>query len=128
MLEVDPDNERALELLILSRTDMLEHGLPGAVERAREALGRLRTAFDRAYFGGVICERQARYLLRQRGRRTGFVAYDWLRLAMEEYETAQREVQDRAEPVVRYNACVRLIERNPHCIPDPEEHSEFEIE
>ena len=47
---------------------------------------------------------------------------------MEEYEKAEHEAPDRAEPLVRYNACVRLIRRNPHCVPDPEERPEYGIE
>lgn len=128
VLAIDPTNERALELLILARTDQLERGLPGGVEKAREILERLADPYDRAYYGALICERQARYLLRQRGARSGAVAYDWLRGATEEYETAMRLRPDRAEPVVRFNACVRLLDRNPHCAPQLDEDSDLGIE
>jgi hypothetical protein len=125
VLAIDPENERALELLILARTDLLERGLPGGVEKAREVLERLDRPYERAYYGALICERQARYLLRQRGARAGAIAYDWLRQATDRYEDAMRMDPERAEPVVRYNACVRLIERHPHCAAGAED--EFEI-
>jgi len=128
VLDADPQNERALVLLLLARTDLLERGLPGAVDRARELLPRMTSDFDRAYYGGVICERQAKHLLRQRGKRTGFVAYDWFRYAMEEYEAATALAPERLEPVLRWNACARTLTRNPHCRPDPDERLEHEIE
>jgi hypothetical protein len=128
VLDANPQDERALVLLLLVRTDLLERGLPGAVDRARELLPRMASEFDRAYYGGVICERQAKYLLRQRGKRTGFVAYDWFRYAMEEYEAAMALEPERQEPVLRWNACARTLMRNPHCTPDPDERLEHEIE
>lgn len=128
VLEVEPESQPALELLLLARTDLLERGLPEGVKRAREVLPRLQGDYERAYYGGLVCERQAKYLLRQRGRRTGFVSYEWFRFAMEEYELAARAAPDRSEPVLRWNACARILMRNPHCVPDPEERLEHEIE
>jgi len=128
LLETDPRNEPVLRLLLLARTDLLERGLPGAVDRAREILTRMASEYDRAYYGGVVCERQAQHLLRQRGKRTGFVAYEWFRYAMEDYESAMALAPERPEPVLRWNACARTLTRNPHCRPDPNEHFEHEIE
>ncbi len=128
VLEVQPESQPALELLLLARTDLLERGLPEGVQRARELLPRLQGDYERAYFGGLVCERQAKYLLGQRGRRTGFVAYEWFRFAMEEYDSAAQAAPDRPEPVLRWNACARILMRNPHCVPDPEEQLEHEIE
>ena len=128
VLETEPENPRALVLLLLARTDLLERGLPGGVDRAREVLPRLPDEYDRAYYGGVICERQAKYLVRQRGRRSSFVAYEWFEYAMEQYEAAARLGPDRPEPLLRWNACARLIMRNPHCVPAPEEIEEHGLE
>ena len=41
VLHVEPENQEALVLLLLARTDMLEEGLPGGVDRARESRERL---------------------------------------------------------------------------------------
>ena len=92
VLEVQPESQPALELLLLARTDLLERGLPEGVQRARELLPRLQGDYERAYFGGLVCERQAKYLLGQRGRRTGFVAYEWFRFAHKALEDNQPEL------------------------------------
>jgi len=128
LLEVDPENQAALTLLLLARTDLLHRGLPMGVQRAREILPRLRGDYERAYYGAVICERQAKHLLAQRGKRSGFVAWEWFRIAMDQYEEAARLAPERDEPILRFNACVRLIERNRHCVPEPNEREELSIE
>lgn len=128
ILQRDAAHQPALTLLLLARTDLLEKGLPRGVDRAREVLGRLTSEYDRAYYGGLICERQAHYLLSQRGKRTGFVAYDWFRFAMEQYEEAERLDPERPEPILRYNGCQRTLDRNPHCQPSPDDRIEHAIE
>ena len=128
VLELEPDNQAALVMLVLARTDLLHRGLPRGVERAREVLPRLESEYQRAYYGGIICERQAKYVLGQRGKRSGFVAFDWFRYAMEEYEEAGRLEPQRLEPCLRYNTCVRAIERNRHCRPADDDRLEHGIE
>jgi len=128
ILEVEPENQAALALLLLARTDLFERGSPHGVERAREVLPRLVGEYERAYYGGVICERQAKYLLGQRGRRTGFVAWEWFHYAMEQFEEALRLDPSRPEARLRWNTCVRLIARNRHCVPPPDEIGEHGIE
>lgn len=128
LLRVEPENQQALVLLLLARTDLLDEGLPGGVARAREPLAKLVDEYDREYYAGIICERQARYLLGSRGRHTSFIAWDWFQYAMDHFEEAGRLSPERIEPVLRFNACVRLIERNRHCIPSPEDQGEHGIE
>ena len=129
VLEVEPENQPGLILLLLSRTDQFTLGLPGQVERAREILPKLSSAYNRAYYGGIICERQGKYQLRQRGRRSGFVAWEWFQHAMEQYEEAKRLREPGDDnAVLRWNTCARLIMRNPHCAQDPEQDSEHMIE
>lgn len=128
VLEVEPDNQPALVLLLLARTDQFSRGVPHAVERAREVLPRLTGEYERVYYHGIICERQAKYLLRRRGPRTGFVAYDWFRHAIELYQTAAELNPGGQDPILRHNTCVRLIDRNPHCVPAPGDIEEHGIE
>lgn len=128
LLQVEPESQEALVLLLLARTDLLDEGLPGGVERAREPLSRLTSEYEREYYAGIICERQARYLLRSRGRHTSFVAWEWFQYAMDHFEDAARSSPERVEPALRFNACVRLIERNRHCVPSPDEQGEHGIE
>ncbi|NRA06942.1 MAG: hypothetical protein HRU02_02205 [Myxococcales bacterium] len=128
VLELESENQSALLLLLLARTDLLERGLPHGVDRAREVLPRLAGEYERAYYGGVICERQARTVLGQRGKRSGFVAFDWFRYAMEQYEEAAQLAPERLDATLRYNACARTIERNRHCQPAEDDRLEHGIE
>ena len=129
VLEVDPDHQSGLILLLLARTDQFTLGLPSQVERAREILPHLSSAYDRAYYGGIICERQGKYQLRQRGKRSGFVAWEWFQHAMEQYQEAKGLSEPGDDnPTLRWNTCARLIMRNPHCVPDPEQDTEHMIE
>ena len=128
VLENEPQNQEALVLLLLARTDLLDKGLPSGIEKAREALSKLEGEYERAYYAGIICERQARYLLRARGRRSSFVAWDWFRYAMEHFEEAAQLAPDRIEAVLRFNTCIRLIQGNRHCVPDPGDDYEHGIE
>ncbi len=59
VLEVEPDNQRALVALLLARTDQFQHGR-GTVAAPREVLPRLTSEYQRAYYAGIICERWAR--------------------------------------------------------------------
>jgi hypothetical protein len=132
ILEVDPEHQRALINLLLARTDQFDEGSPTLLKQAREVLPRLRREFDRAYYGGLICERQAKSLLRRRGRRSGFVAYEWFQYAFEQYQIAIDHGGSRPAEVgdttLRWNTCVRMIERHPHCAPAPEERAELGLE
>jgi len=128
LLDLAPEHQEALVLLLLARADLLERGQRGGVERAREVLSRLASDFDREYYAGVLCERQARHLLRTRGRHSSTVAWEWFQYAMNHFETAAGIRPERVEPALRFNACVRLIRRNPSCMPEPDDEEEHGIE
>lgn len=121
ILASDPGNQQARVLLLLARTDLLDRGSPAGVALAREALADIDGAYQKAYYEGLICERRARYLLRARGRQSSFVAWDWFGYAMEHFEEAMRLAPERIEPILRFNTCIRLLEANRQCVPDPDQ-------
>ena len=86
----------------------------------------------RPHCGGLICERQAKALLGRRGTRSGFIAYEWFQYALEQYQLAidcgDTRPTDVGDATLRWNACVRMIERHPHCVPAPEERAELGLE
>ncbi|MFV1986754.1 MAG: hypothetical protein ACC682_05715 [Gemmatimonadota bacterium] len=129
VLEVEPENQRALILLLLARTDQFEQAGARALDRARKILPRLEGQYERAYYAGVICERQALTMLKRRGRRSGVAAYEWFQRALEHYDDAIAEGPAGDESaILRWNTCVRMIDRHPHCVPDSTEHPELGIE
>ena len=60
VLEIDPENQEALVILLLALTDQFEDGLAEKVPRALEVLLRLGDEYRRAYYGGASRERQAK--------------------------------------------------------------------
>ncbi|SRR5579883_3341020 len=123
ILRVEPDHEQALIMLILSLTDQFGHGVPAA--RAREALPKLRTEYDREYYAGIIAERWAAALLRQETPGAGFRAYQSIREAMQHYERAEAlRAPGNDDAILRWNTCARLLMRNPELRPRGEESFE----
>jgi len=129
VLEVEPHSQPALRILLLARSDQIPHGGSRALSLAREVLPRLESEYERAYFHGVVCERHAKALLKRKGRRSGGIAYEWFQSALEAYEQAEALAEPgNDEAVLRWNACLRTIERHPHCARDPEEQEHFGLE
>jgi hypothetical protein len=111
ILRLHPAHQVALVTIILALTDQLasERGAAGA-RTARDYLARLDDEYRRLYYGGLICEREARALL-TRGM-AGTFAYDGLRDAMDLYERAEHvRPPDNDDAILRWNSCVRTIRR-----------------
>lgn len=60
VLSIDPDNQQALVTLLLALTDRFDEGYAVGAIQAQEVLSRLRDEYERAYYAGIICERQAK--------------------------------------------------------------------
>ena len=112
ILAVDTDNQAALRALILSLTDQFgAHGAGGTAREARDYIVQLDDEYDRAYYTGIVYERETRaYLERKNVVRSA--AYDGFRHAMEWYERAEAlRPPGNVDAVLRFNSCVRAIER-----------------
>ena len=129
ILEADSENQKALITLILALSDQFTSGNPANLHKTRELLPRVADEYERAYYAGIIAERRATALLEQGGGRRGEVAYDLFREAMTWYEKARKLAPSGVDdPILRSNTCVRLIDRNPHVRPAPEDSSELMLE
>jgi hypothetical protein len=122
-LAVDPGDQELLVTLLLALTDQFPERGGADVDRARKLLPRLSDAYKRAYYAGIICERRAKAQLDHGGPGASGIAYHALHEAMDFYEKAEatRPPGDD-EALLRYNTCVRLLERYPQLQPAPEEH------
>jgi hypothetical protein len=111
VLAVDPVHQDAMRMLILALTDQFgEAGAADAAREAREHVKALRDEYERAYFTGIVFERETRaYLARKNVVRSA--AYDGFRHAMEWYERAGELRSGDVDAVLRYNSCVRAIDR-----------------
>src|SRR5262245_37165777 len=113
ILEADPGHQPALITLILALTDQFARNADVPVERVRERLPRLEGAYERAYYGGIVCERWAKALLTRAHPGYGPIVHGWLREAMHLYEEAERlRPQGNDDPLLRWNACARLLMRH----------------
>jgi hypothetical protein len=111
VLVVDPDNQEALQILILSLTDQFVSTAGGNAHDARVQISKLADEYERAYYTGLVHERETRaYLERKNVVRSA--AYDGFRDAMEWYERAEAlRPPGNVDAVLRWNSCARAIER-----------------
>lgn len=110
VLAVAADDHEALRGLILALTDQFGgDGAAGAPREAQSLVDRLSDPYERAYYTGLVCERKARALLKQRNVVRSSV-YDGLREAMEWYGRAEAlRPAGNDDAVLRWNSCVRAI-------------------
>jgi len=123
ILRIEPDNQEALVALLLARTDQFSQGvLPGA---AREILRQLTNPYDRAYFAGLICEREALATIRRGFPFASFEAYESQHEAMQWFEKAETlRPPGNDDAILRWNTCARMLMKNPSLCPRPAESLE----
>ena len=112
VLAIDPTNQAALVLLVLSLTDQFDQGI--SAKAAIQIVGNLQSDYQQAYYSGIVHEREAITLFRQRlSHGSGREVYKLFQNAMEWYRKAQaiRPANDD-DAVLRWNACVRFLQRN----------------
>jgi tetratricopeptide (TPR) repeat protein len=130
VLEVDPENQRALIVLLLALTDQFEaHMRASVVTEATKVLLRLADDYMKLYYHGVICERRAKAHFRRGGMGDRFTAYEWFRHAMEYYERAEHiKPEGNDEAILRWNACARVLNRHKELEPAHEDSVEHMLE
>ena len=118
ILEVDPENQQVLVMLVLALTDLHSGVAASGVKRAKEYLARITDEYQRQYYSGVIAERRGQNLLSQGGMGSGSMAYDSLREAMQWYEKAEAiRPPGNDDSILRWNTCARVLSGNSHLAP-----------
>lgn len=118
VLLVDPANSEALVMHVLAITDQFAHGRADDLKRAEQAVGRLEDPYRNAYYRGVIAERWANGILNRAEPRAGEMAHDWIERALGHFERAESLRQaGNDEAILRWNTCVRLLQRHPEVKP-----------
>jgi hypothetical protein len=118
ILQLQPDHQDAIVTLLLALTDQFRDGAPNIVSRARELLGRMQDEYRRAYYEGIVFERRAKAVLDQHTPGSGPMVYEWLRQAMQCYERAAAvRPAGNDDALLRWNTCVRVLERRSHLAP-----------
>ena len=124
ILDVDPANRDARISLILALTDEFpqdDRAFPSAVAEA----ARLESAYDRAYYSGIAWERRAKASHAAGRRGSSGHVYEWIVKALGLFEEAERvRPAGNDDPILRWNACVRFLERHKGVGPKTEDVKE----
>jgi hypothetical protein len=121
VIEIEPDSQRMLITLVLALADQFPRGTAGRLKEAQELVSRLESEYDRSYYTGILFERQAKAHHRSGVAGCGYATYDLLRVAMDWYERAEAlRSPKNDDSLLRWNACVRLIEEHANIEPEPE--------
>lgn len=115
VLAQDETYQPALVMKLLAVTDQFqEDGIGHLAARALELAGRLTTEYDRAYYEGIVHERRGRVHLSQGGPAAGGLAHESLIAALGCFDRAvAASAPGQADAILRWNACVRTLERHP---------------
>jgi hypothetical protein len=121
ILDIDPDNQQVLIILVLALTDQLARGHGTLMKTVHDTLPRINDPYQRAYYTGITLERSGQAHLHQGGMGSGAMAYDALREAMGWYEKAEAiRPAGNDDALLRWNTCARLIASNSSLAPQVE--------
>jgi hypothetical protein len=115
ILEIDPDNQQVLTMLVLALTDLQSGVAASGVKRAKEYLARMTDEYQRTYYSGMIAERRGQALLAQGGIGSGGMAVDSLKEAMSWYSKAEAiRPAGNDDSILRWNTCARVLNGQSH--------------
>ena len=124
-LQVDPDNNDAMIMLVLALTDQFDDESAAVAGDALKIAEQLQDPYERAYYGGIAWERKAKAHLRRGSLGLGPQVYAWLREAMDRYEQAEAlRPAGNDDALLRWNCCARLLMRDGRLAPVLEERGE----
>ena len=124
ILEVDPGNRQARISLALALIDEIPEEA-SSFATAMETISHLETPYDRAYYSGIAWERRAKALFSSRGPGSSGYVYEWIVEAMQFFEEAERlRPSGNDSSILRWNACVRFLERHKGLAPRTEQAPE----
>ena len=122
VLRTEFENQDALIMLLLSLTDQFGRKLRVGVQHAQEVLPRLGNEYQRAYYGGVICERWSKAQFDQGA--PGYAVYEWFSRALDHYEKAEKlSPPGNDDAKLRWNAVARIMKRHEQIKPKPQDVS-----
>ena len=128
ILHVESEHQQALVMLVLVTTDQFAENPAIGINQALDLIPRLHSEYERAYYTGIIYERQGKARLVRDYPGAGFDAYDLLHEAMDWFEKADNiHPAANEDTVLRWNNCARLIMAN-RLKPRPRDETEQGIE
>jgi hypothetical protein len=108
VLSIDAEHQLALRVLGLAITDQFEPSSGERFAEARQVFARLRDPYERAFYGGLACERQAKaQLAAHLPLRSVRPLFDQALALYAEAEACRPAGNDDA--ILRWNSCVRTL-------------------
>lgn len=121
ILDVDPSNQDAIRMLLLSLTDQFGHKRADVFQEAQRVAQDLSNPYEQAYFLGIVYERWGRCKLDEAV--PAYLAGDWFRKAMTQFEEAEKiKPADDDSALLRWNTCARLLTRVPQTMAESAVH------
>ncbi|MEE2959780.1 MAG: hypothetical protein VYA34_03475 [Myxococcota bacterium] len=126
ILEIEPNNQAALVIVVLALTDQFANdGASRTIRRANEYIAKLSNEYHKLYYAGIVYEREGRATLRRHMAHAE--AYACFRDAMHCYEKANEiKPEHNDDAIQRWNSCARTIMKENLCAPKQEEESFLE--
>jgi tetratricopeptide (TPR) repeat protein len=112
ILAVEPDNQSALRMLGAAITDQFTGQSSDRYAEAERTFGQLADAYERHYYIGLLYERRAK--AQMRAGRPPAMLVGLFHEAMQHFEEAEKiHPPENDDAVLRWNRCVRLLEKLP---------------
>jgi hypothetical protein len=112
ILFADPENQQALRTLGLAITDQFNGSASDRYSEAASTFDRLASAYERAYYAGILHERRAK--AQMRSTRPTYATAAWFEQAMKCFEQAEKlREAGNDDALLRWNRCARLLETLP---------------
>ncbi|HMP79460.1 MAG TPA: hypothetical protein PKD54_08420 [Pirellulaceae bacterium] len=110
ILEVDERNRDARITLLLALTDQFDKQTSGCLDTALKMAAELDSPYEQEYYQGIVLERWGKAQL-EHGLPPDF-AMGWLRKAVHCFDrAAQLSQPNDPDAILRWNACVRVLQR-----------------
>jgi hypothetical protein len=113
VLAADPQNADAVVMFVLAITDQFGAGRVEDLRRAIEAVAGLEDPYRSVYYQGIIAERWAKAILARDMPGAAEMAWEWIDKALTAYGKAEAlRAPGNDEAILRWNTCVRMLQRN----------------
>lgn len=113
ILQVDPENQEALIMLVLAMSDRFGRDYTVGDTRVQDYISRINDEYERAYYTGIVYERRAKATLRKGAIGSESTAYELFRQAMNWFEKAEAiRPAGNDDVILRWNGCARIIITN----------------
>ena len=125
VLAVDPEQQLGLRILGLALSDQFGPSTGARFAEAQQVFAGLRDPYERAFYGGLACERQAKAQLAA-GLPLGSIRplFDQ---ALARYAEAERlRPPGNDDAILRWNSCVRALQAAGR--PSPEPGADWEMD